>query len=180
MDVCSICLENFSANTCSCKLPGCGHTFHVSCILNVVQYDIRCPICRNTIPNVNTKKEDSDNTIISLETLYNDYQRKKRQYMYKKRKFIKNDKKMENKIIKLKHHSKELRDLQTEMDKLWSEKSRKLWSEDDDILLQRKKTDKLRKKCYRMEKNIDDTLESALGLPPHFEDGIDSLFEIFS
>lgn len=178
MEECSICLEPLTQETSNCSLPGCSHTFHVACMLNTVQYDTRCPICRNEIPNVLNKNEDHESTIISLETIYNDYQRKRRNYLNKRRRVIKQNKYVDKLNAKLKSESRQLKETQKNLDKCWNDKSRKLWSEDDELLNFRKSIEKQRNKCLRMDKKIQEYLKDLVGPSPEFEDDLDSLIRI--
>jgi len=47
--VCSICQENFSVGEQVRTLTHCGHRFHVLCIDNWFQRNVRCPLCRHDI-----------------------------------------------------------------------------------------------------------------------------------
>ena len=46
--VCAVCLDPVDPGTGpeACRLPTCGHLFHVACILNCARRDPRCPVCR--------------------------------------------------------------------------------------------------------------------------------------
>lgn len=47
--LCTICQENIDATDpgCWCRHPACEHVFHCVCAFNMVQYDVRCPVCRS-------------------------------------------------------------------------------------------------------------------------------------
>lgn len=57
---CSICLEDISCKNDNCKL-GCGHEFHLSCILKLNQssdsYGKKCPLCRKEFTDQNNHRE---------------------------------------------------------------------------------------------------------------------------
>lgn len=180
MDECCICIEKIEDDVSKCTLPGCGHKFHVSCILSVMQYDTRCPMCRENIPNVKAKKDESESPVLSLEEIYNEYQRKKREYNYKKRKIINKNEILKKNIDTLKLESKELNKLEDQLDKLWSQKSRRLWKEDEELSSIKETIQKQRRKCNRINKKIKDTIEPEIGEVPSFDDGLETLFpEIF-
>jgi hypothetical protein len=56
---CSICLQDVQDTEAITKLPACGHKFHTSCLLSLIQYNVShadatvavvdCPLCRSPI-----------------------------------------------------------------------------------------------------------------------------------
>tara|TARA_B100000214_G_scaffold374022_1_gene355692 strand:- start:1065 stop:1604 length:540 start_codon:yes stop_codon:yes gene_type:complete len=179
MTECAICLESLEDGN-KCMLPGCNHGFHVSCILNNIQYDKRCPICRENIPNVEEKKPEETNNIISLETFYNDYQRKRRNFLNKRRRIIKNDEQLYKLDKKLKEETKLFKQTEKDIDKLWNVKTRKLWSSDDEMLQLRSISDKQARKCSRIEKKIMERLQEFMGPIPNFDDGFDHILQFIN
>jgi hypothetical protein len=50
---CSICIDKFEIDTKVIKLP-CNHMFHINCIRShLINYNNRCPMCRNEINETN-------------------------------------------------------------------------------------------------------------------------------
>jgi hypothetical protein len=47
-DVCSICIEKFNVNKDFCS-TFCGHSFHLSCLMDVMKTQDTCPICRKKL-----------------------------------------------------------------------------------------------------------------------------------
>lgn len=50
--ICGICLENCSDVSKNGMIWWCEHVFHKCCINKLLEYDRRCPMCRNNIKNV--------------------------------------------------------------------------------------------------------------------------------
>jgi hypothetical protein len=63
MGFCAIC---FAEGDDTVKLPGCGHDFHVACIVNNAQFDVRCPICRAVPLGVHRRADASDERDVRL------------------------------------------------------------------------------------------------------------------
>lgn len=42
------------------ELPGCGHRFHLACVLTCAQYDVRCPMCRRVPDGVRVRDAAKD------------------------------------------------------------------------------------------------------------------------
>ena len=61
---CAICQDSIPVNQLSRRLTACGHAFHISCIDQWFQRDVRCPTCRHDIrePAVPVNEPASDRT----------------------------------------------------------------------------------------------------------------------
>jgi DNA repair exonuclease SbcCD ATPase subunit len=177
---CAICLEPLSISN-SCNLPGCNHSFHVSCILSNAQYDTKCPMCREKIPNIHEKKiENNTDQTESLETLYNEYQRKRRRYLTKRRKTIKENNKIKILDTKVKESNKTMKKLENELDKVWNEKTRVLWSEDNEITEIKKNLVNQRKKNNRLNNLLKEKLKDKIGPVPEFEEGFGYILQFMN
>ena len=65
-DECPVCYE--SLHSCATtSYPGCGHRFHVTCMLTFAQYNARCPVCRCEGVEMRTEEELSD--VVYVETV---------------------------------------------------------------------------------------------------------------
>ena len=59
-DTCSVCLDDFNDETKNTTL-GCGHKFHVHCIIKCLRKSNECPNCRDTDGNPISKTQSSSN-----------------------------------------------------------------------------------------------------------------------
>lgn len=48
-DCCPTCLEEWSGDNPAVPLPGCGHAFHLACVLEWSQRASSCPVCGATV-----------------------------------------------------------------------------------------------------------------------------------
>jgi hypothetical protein len=55
-DTCAICQEPL--NDSGISLPGCGHSFHLACVLTNAQYNVRCALCRCVPLGVRVREGD--------------------------------------------------------------------------------------------------------------------------
>lgn len=177
MDECPVCLTDLHETNC-CSLP-CGHKFHVTCIISATQYDLRCPMCRNDIPGICNKKEENLPNIISLEHLYQNYRRRRNNYLNRKRRLLKNNDFLNNINKELNVKQKEMKQSEKCINKLWNEKMKQIWNEDTELLLLRKKYASQRRKCNLLETRINNSLENTIGTFPEFEDGLEQWIETF-
>ena len=139
-------------------------------------------MCREKIPNIHEKKNDEsiDSMSVSLETLYEEYQRKRRRYLLKKRKTIKENKNIKILDTKVKEINKIMRNAEKNLDKLWNDKTRKLWSDDNDLNEIKKELLKHRKKYNRLNKMLTGQLKDKIGPMPEFEEGFGYILQFMN
>ncbi len=53
---CAICLDTIQENTNVRKINHCGHTFHKRCIDTWLSVNVRCPVCRHDIRELNNRR----------------------------------------------------------------------------------------------------------------------------
>jgi hypothetical protein len=46
---CSICLAHYSSPEILCRIPTCGHIFHVACLDSWLQQHRSCPLCKISV-----------------------------------------------------------------------------------------------------------------------------------
>ena len=139
-------------------------------------------MCREKIPNIHEKKNDEsiDSISVSLETLYEEYQRKRRRYLLKKRKTINEDKNIKILDNKVKESNKIIRNIEKSLDKLWNEKTKNLWSGDSDLNEIKKELLKHRKKYNRFNKLLTEQLKDKIGPMPEFEEGFGYILQFMN
>ena len=57
---CAICMEDLCLGNTNMTTTGCGHTFHLSCLLKSLNTKNRCPMCRWELEGVRTKQQPSN------------------------------------------------------------------------------------------------------------------------
>eukprot|EP01135_Chromosphaera_perkinsii_P005637 Nk52_evm8s356 gene=Nk52_evmTU8s356 len=66
-DQCAVCLEEFSEGQELRSIPGCGHTFHLTCVDPWLINKQTCPLCKHSIlqdiPGEKKREENSSNAI---------------------------------------------------------------------------------------------------------------------
>ena len=169
MSICAICIDEIEQESSCCILPGCGHHFHTTCILNAVRFDTRCPVCRNDIPDVGSKNTETiiDPTV-SFESMVEEFRRNRIRYMQKKRRIINKNIDIKNMNENLKKEKKSLRILEDEMQKVWDSKVKEIWKTDSEVFNKKSKIDFQRRRCSRIEKKIKTFLSDKMDPPPDF------------
>lgn len=73
---CSICLEDIPFGKKAKKMPGCGHLFHDDCIMECLEHNKACPMCRDDplrgvrVYGTEDEKKDADGTKIRQTGIY--------------------------------------------------------------------------------------------------------------
>jgi len=57
---CAVCLEDLCLGNTNITTTGCGHTFHLSCLLKSLNTKNLCPMCRWPLEDVRTKQQPSN------------------------------------------------------------------------------------------------------------------------
>jgi len=57
---CAVCLEDLCLGNTNMTRTGCGHTFHLSCLLKSLSAKNLCPMCRWPLEDVRTKQQPSN------------------------------------------------------------------------------------------------------------------------
>lgn len=182
-DVCAICMSP-SREEDSAKMPGCGHVFHVACIITSAQYDVRCPVCRHVGEGVEEREDkrsetaevtitqnglrirttsDDANAATSLIEMYEDGMREWRNFTARKRRLLKRRPSLKEKVDRLKVLRKKMKEDYDTMQKRYDDKCNKVWTPDPEISSQRKEISKMRRRELRLSKKIDEEILSELG-----------------
>jgi len=154
---CPVCLETLE-NTNICKMPICNHSIHVSCALNAAQYDIRCPLCRMSDPNIIPKDRYENEAIEGLQTFANDAERLVRNWNQRKYRVIQNNPKLRIKRDKMKEARKKWQQFDKETDKLWDNIIQDQWKNNSALQDKKKQLQILRRSYLRKKKQFDDQL----------------------
>jgi hypothetical protein len=170
-DVCGVCIEGGEGLV---ALPGCGHRFHVSCVMNFSQYDLRCPVCRQTpsgllprrgtggggdgsslVSPIDLDAEEDDNLAGAVRAMHAQLAR----LAARRRRAIRRDPRLHAANERLLSAQREFtarsRDLQREYDR----RCRDVWRSDADIVGQKRALALLRRRELRLRRTINASLE---------------------
>lgn len=167
MEICPICLDAIDENSDTfLKMPICKHSVHTHCALSAAQYDIRCPICRTSDPQIKTKEDDNIGVFQNLELIANEHTRLVNNYKKKKRKIIKKDSKLTKIDEKIKAEKKLCIEKTKELDRKWTNCQKELWKNEPIINDLKKERKKKLQKVYYLEKKMANILIDQIGPPP--------------
>lgn len=177
-EMCPICLTGVN-NENYCILPVCSHKVHVKCMMEASQYDVRCPICRQTDPNIavrNYENNEESEIMTRLHTVANEQHRIQRSYTGKRNRFIRKKPKLLKLRQEIKNNRKILKESELTLEKKWSEVQRNTWKSNQDIKMLHAERTKHLRKLNRLCKKFEDEIEAEVGpAPPIPQISIDDL-----
>lgn len=172
--VCPICICDLCEGE-TARMPGCLHEFHVHCLLNVVQYDTRCPVCRqvgegvvqrpsNLVLSPTTPSEDE--TIITFEERHAQMMREWRRYTAKRRRVLRLRPQLRQQYDTLNRIRSDIRQDENVLQRMIITKCRQVWKNDEDIIERRKALQRMRRRELRIARSVSTTLEELIGPEP--------------
>ena len=151
-DICAICLEE----GCNFTFPGCGHPFHSTCALQMAQYNIHCPVCRQVPDGLTPRRSEPRIQIV-------DIHRQWRNYVSRRRRFI-------NHHPELRTRERNLRELRIEQNnkiqtvqRLYDSKCRDIWQNDPEVREARRELSNMRRRTRRLERQIENEIDNNVG-----------------
>ncbi|RPF81982.1 MAG: RING-H2 finger protein [Rhodothermaceae bacterium TMED105] len=171
-EVCVVCLSELEENVA--QMPGCGHKFHVCCLINVVQYDTRCPVCRQIGEGVVSRQPDMVITTSSISTgtadfmtdVDSEYERVWRRYAARRRRLLRQRHDLKHEMETLKSIRNDMRQNMNDLEKAYQRGCKTVWRTDTDVVTHKKKLSTLRRKELRLSRKLSDQLETILGPEP--------------
>ena len=155
-DVCHVCHEERDS-TCA-SLP-CGHIFHICCILDFAQYDVRCPTCRVVPVGVKVKKEDSDAQ--RREAARNGIQELQRQWRNRaarRRRFLRKHPDLMEKDQRLRQTREEIFAHYERASHIYDQKTKAIWRSDPEIREQLAAATRARRRERRLEQQLREAM----------------------
>ena len=166
-EICAVCLTATDAD--SACMPECRHRFHVHCIINAVQYDTRCPVCRHVGEKVVNREPDFVLTAFrehadtdALQTSIAAWRR----YTDRRRRVIRNCPDLSHDMQRLKEVRLEMRLVMQRLRKSYNDGCRNLWKNDPSVIQHKGQLGRMRRKELRIQKKVALALEPLIGPEP--------------
>lgn len=165
-DLCAICTEPLQEHTVT--LPGCGHVFHVACMLSCAQYDARCPLCRKVPLGVHLMHDTRIMTLTAPVRFTNEQalHREWRRYTARRARYFRR-----NPCAQAMFY--ELRSVRTSMTRdmdrtrqVFRRRCRDVWRDDAELVALRAGIVRLRRRERRLERALVTELERSIGPEP--------------
>tara|TARA_B110001450_G_scaffold239943_1_gene248227 strand:+ start:887 stop:1426 length:540 start_codon:yes stop_codon:yes gene_type:complete len=169
MEECSVCLGPADSSTVS--LPGCGHSFHLPCILTWTQRDSRCPVCRRVPEGVrvltpSSAEQGSLPRVADLEERIDHHRAECRRYNARRRRVLHQQPHLLACSQKLVGVRRSMRRVVDDAQRSYDSKCREVWTRDPEVQLHKGTLRNLRRRELRLEAKLDGGLEELLGPPP--------------
>ena len=171
---CPICLSDLGEGE-SARMPGCRHEFHVHCLLNVVQYDTRCPVCRQVGEGVLQRSSDlvlsataffEDESMVTFEERHAQVMREWRRYAAKRRRVLRQHPHLKHQYDTLKDLRSNMKHSEASLQNMFDVKCKEVWTKDMHILERRRALQNMRRRELRIARNLSVCLEELIGPEP--------------
>jgi hypothetical protein len=171
--ICAICQETLGGEEPCASWPGCGHQFHVKCMIGASQYDVRCAVCRVTATGVVARSRapepppspgvgegqlvllrdaETGRHVVFLDSDW-------RRHLARRRRLINRAPRARDADKKLKVIRKERTALQALTHRAYQQKCRELWKHDEELADLRNQLLRLRRRERRLERVVDEVVE---------------------
>lgn len=160
-DLCPVCLAEL--DTEYAHMPGCGHKLHVHCMINSVQYDTRCPVCRHLGENVVTRQYDLVLSIVAEEDAQ---EREWRRYTAKRRRVLRSNPHLKKSMDALKQLRSEMKACEVSLTSTFRKECRHVWKSNARIVSLKGKMRKLRRRELALSRALQSGLEELIGPEP--------------
>jgi hypothetical protein len=178
-EVCAVCMEPLGAEEDSdARLPGCGHRFHVACVMTFCQYDARCPVCRGVptgVARAAHAQHASQPTAITItvaevveeiETALATRRRAWQRYRARRRRALNNDPHLRTLYDTLGDARRALETETAATERLYWKRCRELWRTDPDLAAHRLVLARYRRRERRLDRTLYARLHALVGDEP--------------
>ena len=163
-DVCPICLDCIMEGE-SLVMPGCKHKLHVQCALDAVQYDGRCPVCRNTV--VQTRRTPMAPDIFTqFEQELAERERMVRRYQNRRSRLIRSRNSLKKMREKLKIERRSCHAAERDLERAWNLMQRQLWMTNNEIHALKMRRRKHQRRVSDLSRRLRQRLDPVIGPPP--------------
>ena len=175
-DVCAVCMEALSAQP-HAQMPGCRHSFHVTCMLNCIQYDARCPVCRAAPEGVTPREPEEAPTlatvVLDMEELEEGMRRMReisnrewRRYSDRRRRVLRQRPYLSERMTRLREVRCVMDREYEDANRIYDQKCREVWRADPEVKTHRDALIRLRRRERRLHRQLELELEGLIGPEP--------------
>lgn len=165
--LCAICFDE--ENTSSMvSLPGCGHSFHVSCALTAAQYDAKCPVCRKVPSGVEPRMPEATIVIVGMEEANDDDdgQREWVRYRNRRRRCMNRNPAILDSFNKLKEVRQQINAACDAAEREYTQRCREVWRTNPIVREHALQIGRLRRRERRLQRFVHDELRDRIGPEP--------------
>jgi RecJ-like exonuclease len=169
-DPCPVCMTNIDEED-SVSMPGCRHKFHAHCMINMVQYDVRCPICRQVGTGVVVREPEFVITAVEvsatqLQERRDTPTREWRRYAARRRRVLRQNPQLDTRMNALKQLRCQMNTNVTKLKKAYDSGCKRVWKYDASVVAYKKQISLLRRRELRLSRSLNKDLEDLLGPEP--------------
>lgn len=181
-DECAVCTDAMGSED-SLRLPGCGHRFHVRCVMNFCRYNTRCPICRRLPEGVETHAEVEEVSASprTLDAIFvhvrgvvdvddvdaqREWRREWQRYRVRRRRELNRNPRLNAHFERLQLVRREIASAYDAVQRRYARECRELWRVNPELGELRRILARLQCRERRLKRTLRDALRALLGSEP--------------
>lgn len=165
-DVCPVCLVPIDAPD-EARMPGCRHPLHAACMINVAQFDVRCPICRHVDSRVVAKTPVGGSSVLEqVIRQQTEHETLQRAYMRRRSRCIRADPDLRLLRERVDAHTCQYRGHELELERAWYALQRAAWAGDPTIAAIKRARSRCLRNVTRNRKILEARVEARIGPGP--------------
>lgn len=175
-DECAVCTDVMSEHDSLC-LPGCGHRFHLRCVMNFCRYNTHCPICRQLPEGVEAHQPEPprveatvflslDDVVQEVDNVIDEQRRTWQRYRNRRRRALNSHPHLKTLFERLQLLRRDMTDLHTTTHRLYSQRCREVWRSDVELNERKRTLSRMQRRERRMERSLYDQLRELVGSEP--------------
>jgi hypothetical protein len=174
---CAVCTD-IMVEEDSIRLPGCGHRFHVRCVMNFCRYNTHCPICRQLPEGVRIHEEqtplygtptlmiDIDDMVQQIDGLVDEERRTWRRYTNRRRRALNNNPHLTTLYDRLNVLRRNITSHGNATSREYTRQCRELWRTDPDLNGHKRTLARMQRRERRIERSLCEQLRQLIGSEP--------------
>lgn len=171
---CPICTDVMGSDD-SMRLPGCGHRFHIHCVMNFCRYNTHCPICRQLPDGVQAHETSStltpvmlslDDVLHEVDNAVDERRRAWQRYRNRRRRALNNHPHLKTLFDRLQLLRRDIGAVHNDTQRVYTRRCRDVWRTDSELVEMRRALTRLQRRERRMERTLYDQLRYLVGSEP--------------
>lgn len=175
---CPICTDVLESRD-SLRLPGCGHRFHVHCVMNFCRYNTHCPICRQLPDGVQTHETarpsiatlspvmlSLDDVLHEVDNAVDEQRRTWQRYRNRRRRALNNHPHLKILFDRLQRLRRDIGVVQHDTQRVYNQRCRDVWRTDSELVETRRILSRMQRRERRIERSLYDQLRVLVGSEP--------------
>ena len=174
---CAVCTDMMDGHD-SIRLPGCGHRFHVRCVMNFCRYNTHCPICRQLPEGVQIHEQQTplfgtstiligiEDVVQHVDGVIDEQRRTWQRYRNRRRRALNNHPHLKTLFDRLQILRRDITSHGDATAREYARQCREVWRTDPVLNGQKRTLARMQRRERRIERSLCEQLRQLVGSEP--------------